>query len=271
MRRSLAVPLAVTIAVFSLTPALAHRHSGRVKSGRVKFEGTAVALAPWNSTFSVHVDRSGFALVTVWVQSFTRFEVDRRRDTRRGSLRDLRVGDRVEVEGLRLDDGRVLALKVEVEGRRDATAGRIATGVIVLRGPNVLTVLQRDGSSLRVWLTDQTRVVGQRQSVASLSHDDIVNVRGTVGDGALVARQIEVTFAAATSIGGVVTAKNSPTRLLILNGLVAVDVAGDVFLISGGRLGSFEEIPLGSMVTVWGAPASGAGIGGSFRARVIVY
>jgi hypothetical protein len=272
-RRVIVAVLVATSIVAAAVPAVADRYSGRVE-----IEGTVIGLAPWDNTFTVRVDRRGFGVVAVWVQSFTRFEFDRRRgdDDRRGGVRNLRVGDSVEVEGLRLDDGRVLALNVEVkdwrrEGRRDAPVGLITSGLVTMRGPSLITVLQRDGSSRQVILTSETRVSGQRDSIASLSTYDIVRVQGVPDNGGLVARQIEVTFAATASVAGVVTAKTTQPAILVLNGLVAVGVAGDTFVVSGGRVRSFAEIPLGRMVTAWGMPATSVGVGGSFRARVIVF
>jgi hypothetical protein len=102
--------------------------------------------------------------------------------------------------------------------------------------------------------------------------NDIVRVHGAAGEPTMVARQIEVTFAASTSAGGVVTAKGSAhPAFLILNGIVTVSVADDAFIVSGGRLRSFAEIPLGRVVTAWGAPGASAGFGGVFHARVIVF
>lgn len=272
MRRAVTVLLITALIVsFASAPARADR-------GEVEIEGTVVGLAPWENAFSVRVDHRAFGVVTVWVQSFTRFDFDRRRDdSRRGGIWNLRHGDRVEVEGLRLDDGRVLALEIQVRDwrgvrRRDDSARLIAGGIITMRGPTVLTVLQRDGSSRQVVLSSETRVSGQRNTIASLSTYDIVRVQGSPGDGGMVARQIEVTFAAGTSAGGIVTAKSTDQpAFLILNGIVTVRVADDAFIVSGGRLRSFAEIPLGRMVTAWGAPGAGVGFWGVFHARVIVF
>ncbi len=294
MRKILAIVLTLALALTLVLPMAAFADKGKGKSGmkvrgKVEVEGIVTSVNPGASMFSMtvtkHEKRVGSSSLAVLIQSATELEVRRRDDDddddeharRIASINDIRVGDRVKLEGFRLDDGRVLALKLKIRNRRIAAPpepqGVVAQGVVTAKGGNTLTVVGGDGVTKVVLVTAATDVRGQRNSFAAIQPTDVVVVQGTMNaDGTVSARQIEVVFAGGTQMTGVITAKSTlGPQFLILNNSLAVSIAGDTRIVSGGQLRSFSDLHVGQTITVSGDPIRVGGITVGINARVISF
>lgn len=295
MRRIVAIALALALALTLVLPMAAFADKGKGKGkvsrirGKVEVEGIVTGVNPGASMFSMnvtkHEKRVGSSSLAVLIQSATELEVRRRDDDddddeharRIASVNDIRVGDRVKLEGFRLDDGRVLALKLKIRNRRIAAPpepqGVVAQGVVTAKGGSTLTVVGADGVTRVVLVTAATDVRGQRNSFAAIQPTDVVVVQGTMNaDGTVSARQIEVVFAGGTQMSGVITAKSTlGPQFLILNNSLAVSIAGDTRIISGGHLRSFADLQVGQTITVSGDPIRVGGITVGINARVISF
>ncbi|MGH2360546.1 MAG: DUF5666 domain-containing protein, partial [bacterium] len=208
---------------------------------------------------------------------------DKERARRIATISDIRVGDRVKLEGFRLDDGRILAVKLQIRNRRIVGRpdfqGVEAQGVVTSKGFNTLTVVSGNGITRTVLVTPATEVRGQRNSFAAIQTNDVVVVQGNVNaDGTVSASRIEVVFASggtafnggSTQRTGVITAKSSTGgQFLILDNSFAVNVSGDTRILWGGQLRSFADLQVGQRVMVSGDPIRVGGITVGINARVI--
>ena len=288
MRMKTMAALAAALAITMAAPVLAGS-APKVK-GKVEVEGTIVAVAPASSTFTVQTTKGQTGTVVVLVQRATELKIKRKggededdaREERArvpASLADFRVGDRVKVEGFRLDDGRLLALKVEVKNRVVARTqpqpppqGLEAQGVVVAKSSGTLTIVEPGGASRLVIVPATVVVTGQRNSFAAIILNDTVRVEGTVNaDNSITARQIEVVFANAFQIIGRITFKSALPQFLIVNNSTSVNVAGDTRIVSGGQLRSFADLQVGQTITVTGTPVTVGGATLGVNAKVIAF
>lgn len=288
MRMKTMAALAAALAITMASPVLAGP-APKVK-GKVEVEGTIVAVAPASSTFTVQTTKGQTATVVVLVQRATELKIKRKggededeaREERArvpASLADFRVGDRVKVEGFRLDDGRLLALKVEVKNRVVARTqpqpppqDLVAQGVVVAKNSGTLTIVEPGGASRLVIVPATVVVTGQRTSFAAVLLDDTVRVEGTENaDNSITARQIEVVFANAFQIIGRITFKSVLPQFLIVNNSTSVNVAGDTRIVSGGQLRSFADLQVGQTITVSGTPMTVGGATIGVNAKVIAF
>jgi len=291
MRMKTMAALAAALAIMMTAPVLAGP-APRVK-GKVEVEGTIVAVAPAPSTFTVQTTKGQTGTVVVLVQRATELKIKRKggenededegREERArvpASLADFRVGDRVKVEGFRLDDGRLLALKVEVKNRvvartqpqQPPSQDLVTQGVVIARSSDTLTIVEPGGASRFVVVPATAVVTGQRHSFAAIVLDDIARVEGTVNaDNSITARQIEVVFANAFQISGRITFKSAFPQFLIINNSTSVNVAGDTRIISGGQLRSFADLQVGQTITVSGTPMTVGGATIGVNAKVIAF
>ncbi len=288
MRMKTMAALAAALAITMAGPVLAGP-APKVK-GKVEVEGTIVAVAPASSTFTVHATRGQTGTVVVLVQRATELKIkhkggedeDEAREERArvpASLADFHVGDRVKVEGFRLDDERLLALKVEVKNRTVARTqpqpppqGLVAQGVVVSKNSGTLTIVEPDGASRLVIVPATVVVTGQRTSFAAILLNDTVRVEGTVNaDSSIMARQVEVVFANAFQITGRITFKSALPQFLIVNNSTSVNVAGDTRIVSGGQLRSFADLQVGQTITVTGTPLTVGPATIGVNAKVIAF
>lgn len=288
----------VLTAMFVLTAVLAAPglaapgKSGQAQGPRVRgsltVEGIVSAVNPGASMFVLrvtkpgHARRAGSDTLVVLVQQGTELKLRGRDDDehvafRAASIADVRVGDRVKVDGFRLDDGRILALRLDIKNRAVAGPGPLppaaASGVVTAKGFSSLVILGADGIPRTVLITPSTEFRGQRTSFATVQAGDSVVVQGTVNaDGSIVARRVETTFTGGATTTGVITAKSSiGPQFLILNNALAVNVSSDTRIISGGQLRAFGDLQVGQMVTVTGNPITVAGVTVAINARVITF
>jgi uncharacterized protein DUF5666 len=289
MRMKAMAALSVAVALAVTAPVLAG--PSKVK-GKVEVEGTIVMVNPASSTFTVQPAKSQAGTVIVLVQRATTLKIkhtgdrDEDEDEDRAerarvpaSVADFRVGDRVKVEGFRLDDGRLLAMKVEVKNRVVARTqpqlppqGLVAQGVVVAKGSGTLTIVEPGRASRLIIVPTNAVVTGQRNSFAAIILSDAVRVEGTVNpDNSVTARQIEVVFANAFQLTGRITFKGALPQFLIVNNSTSVNVAGDTRIISGGQLRSFADLQVGQTITVTGTPVTVGGATIGVNAKVITF
>ncbi len=170
--------------------------------GRLTVEGVVTSFNPSASTLVLRVMRPERALrlghVIVWVQRGTRIDGDGDAWFGRPSGQDFGRGDRIKVDGFRLDDGRLLALDIDVKERAFAlrsTVGEVVfRGVLVARASTLIVILDSSGRTRIILIATTTRIRGLRASVRALQASDSVVVLGaTNSDGTVVAREVQVT------------------------------------------------------------------------------
>lgn len=275
---------ALVLAAVAVPAALAEHGQGPKVKSKFTVQGVVTAVDPARSTLTIQltnrgsIKQAGASTLHVLVAAGTEIKVkfeNGEEHERRAALSELRVGDRVKIEAFRLDDGRVLALKLEAKTRRAAgvpgPVGAVASGVVTAKGFSSLVIVGAEGPRT-ILVTPATDFRGQRTSFATIQTGDTVVVQGTVNaDGTVVARQIETTFTGGAATTGVITAKSSLPQFLILNNSLAVNVSGDTRIISGGQQRSFADLQVGQTVTVTGNPVTVAGVTVAINARVITF
>ena len=182
-----------------LTGAWADHRDGAGPYGKMRAEGVVVSVHPHASSFVLRVARPAepwwteASYLTVWVQRGT--QVDGWEGPA-GLLAWLRPGDRVRLDGFRLDDGRVLALEVEVQERALRPPGPglvVVRGVVVARGPALIVIIDSQGSARIILVVATTQLAGLRTAVDLVQPRDQVVVLGLPNaDGTIAARQIQV-------------------------------------------------------------------------------
>ncbi len=167
--------------------------------GRMVVDGVVVSVRPEASTFVLHAAhpadvwwRDPPSLI-VWVQRGTKVAGW---DRPAGLLDTLQIGDRVRVDGFRLDDGRVLALEVEVRARAvraPAPAVVVVRGVVVARGQALIVIVDSRGATRVILVVATTRLVGPRPALHLVQpHDQVVVLGLPSADGTIAAQQIQV-------------------------------------------------------------------------------
>jgi len=164
-------------------------------------EGVIASVDPEASMFRLRVFRSdrarrfGLDDLPVWVQRGTRVDGEDGEWFARSAIWGIHRGDRVTVEGFRLDDGRLLALAIDVRERAASpvfSSDIICRGVVVARGPNLIVVLDTGGTRIII-ISPTTRFHGLRASWAALQANDRVVIVGQAnGDGTVAAREVQV-------------------------------------------------------------------------------
>lgn len=309
MRKLIAIVLTLALVMVLVVPmaALADNEGKRKDKGRgvsirgkIQVEGIVTSMDFGSSMFTMrvtkHANRVGNDNLIVLVQRGTALRTagrgnddddddddDKERARRIATISDIRVGDRVKLEGFRLDDGRILAVKLQIRNRRIVGRpdfqGVEAQGVVTSKGFNTLTVVSGNGITRTVLVTPATEVRGQRNSFPAIQTNDVVVVQGNVNaDGTVSASRIEVVFASggtafnggSTQRTGVITAKSTTGgQFLILDNSFAVNVSGDTRILWGGQLRSFADLLVGQRVMVSGDPIRVGGITVGINARVI--
>ncbi len=164
-------------------------------------KGVIASVDPEASMFRLRVFRSdrarrfGLDDLPVWVQRGTRVDGEDGDWFARSAIWGIHRGDRVTVEGFRLDDGRLLALAIDVRERAASpvfSSDIICRGVVVARGPNLIVVLDTGGTRIII-SSATTRFHGLRASWAALQANDRVVIVGQAnGDGTVAAREVQV-------------------------------------------------------------------------------
>lgn len=293
--------LAAVLALALAFPAAAMADKGKsAKSkgprvqGKLTVEGIVTAVNNGGGAFTIqvmnpgHAQRAGSTTLLVLVQQATELQLTGRRDDdedddgddnggarRRASIADIRVGDRVKLEGFRLDDGRILALRLQIKNRTVAGPGQFefaASGVVTTKGANSLMILA-NGTPRAILITPSTEFRGHRSWFGAVQPGDFVMVQGTVNaDGSIVARRVETTISGGTTLSGQITSKSAIGSLfLILNNSIAVNVAGDTQVISLGQIRSFHDLQVGQTITVTGSPIVIGGVTVAINARTITF
>jgi hypothetical protein len=299
-RKVTAAILAAVLALALVFPAAALADKGKsAKSkgpqvqGKLTVEGIVTAINNGGGAFTIqvtnpgHTRRVGSQTFLVLVQLATELQLSGRRDDddednddnsgarRRASIADIRVGDRVKLEGFRLDDGRILALRLQIKNRTVAGPGQFefaASGVVTTKGANSLVILA-NGTPRAILITPSTEFRGHRNWFGAVQPGDFVMVGGTVNaDGSIVARRVETTISGGTTLSGQITSKSAVGSLfLILNNSIAVNVAGDTQVISFGQIRSFHDLQVGQTITVTGSPIVIGGVTVAINARTITF
>jgi hypothetical protein len=299
-RKVTAAILAAVLALALVFPAAALADKGKsAKSkgpqvqGKLTVEGIVTAINNGGGAFTIqvtnpgHTRRVGSQTFLVLVQLATELQLSGRRDDddednddnsgarRRASIADIRVGDRVKLEGFRLDDGRILALRLQIKNRTVAGPGQFefaASGVVTTKGANSLVILA-NGTPRAILITPSTEFRGHRNWFGAVQPGDFVMVGGTVNaDGSIVARRVETTISGGTTLSGRITSKSAVGSLfLILNNSIAVNVAGDTQVISFGQIRSFHDLQVGQTITVTGSPIVIGGVTVAINARTITF
>lgn len=287
-----AIPAAVlALALVLSAPASARPHV----QGKLTVEGIVAAVNNSGGAFTIQVtnpgraNRAGSRVLLVLVQQATELRLTGRRDTdgdgsdagdfggarRRASIADIRVGDRVKLEGFRLDDGRILALRLQITNRAVAGPAQfefVASGVVTSKGANSLVILA-NRTPRAILITPSTEFRGQRNWFGAVQPGDFVMVGGTVNaDGSVVARRVETTISGGTTLSGQITLKSSAESVfLILNHSIAVNVASDTQITSFGQIRSLHDLQVGQTITVTGSPIVIGGVTVAINARTITF
>jgi len=193
--------LLVTAAALALPARAGDRESALL--GRMTVDGVIASVDPGSLTFLLRVlrpdwaRRSGLDYLPVWVQHGTRIDDDDNWFAR-SALRGIHRGDRVTVEGFRLDDGRLLALAIDVKDRAYVPPPVVVNeiifrGIVVARRPNLVVILEAGGGTRIILISATTRFRGLRASWTALQANDTVIVVGEPNaDGSVAAREIQV-------------------------------------------------------------------------------
>ena len=195
-----AIPI-VLVTAACLVPSAQASERDAAPVGRMTVEGVIASVDPEASMFRLRVFRSdrarrfGLDDLPVWVQRGTRVDGEDGDWFARSAIWGIHRGDRVTVEGFRLDDGRLLALAIDVRERAASpvfSSDIICRGVVVARGPNLIVVLDT-GETRIIIISATTRFHGFRASWAALQANDRVVIVGQAnGDGTVAAREVQV-------------------------------------------------------------------------------
>lgn len=275
------ISIAVALTVVLLTlPGLADKKP--TVHGKVNVEGVITAVDRLASAFLLRVTKHGSGTTLVLVQDATELVVTRHKTRgkerdeddedegreeharQQASITDVHVGDQVKVQGFQLDDGRLLALQIDIRNRVVPVhppvplPSLIAQGVVIAMSLTTITVLDASGPARVVQVAASTPVTGQRAWIGAIVPDDVVRVEGVLNrDGSVTARRIDVVFASGYQVTGRITQKGAiGGQFLILDNRLAVNVAADTRIISGGQMRSFSDLQVGQVVTAAGTPVT---------------
>lgn len=158
MRTRFTLLLALLALVLAVTPAWARR-------GEVKLDGTVVSADQGSMLV-----QSGAGQTVVLIQRSTEFK---------GS-RSVRVGDRVKINGFRMDDGRVFATRIDVKKRNNGNnpgnspaqyPGNVQATVFPRSGENITVTRPPIGATFSYPVTLRSFAVDGRSVAGSASWD----------------------------------------------------------------------------------------------------
>lgn len=249
--------------------------NGKSRKGQVEIEGVIIATLPHERTVIVRDERGRTWSVLIDLVTEIEFEEDDDDDRLLpATIHALRAGDEVEVKGLLLSDGRLLALKIEVEGERRGVhlpppGIIIIRGVVIVVASTTLVVITDDGT-VTVVIQSGTRFFEDNRRITrgALGRHDVVLVRGHRSRERFVADQVNVEFDATEGVtltgvvgslwvqGGAFFFVGSPTW---------VNVTSRTFIIRNRSQAALTAIRPGGSVVVYGR-----GRGTAMQAMVIV-
>lgn len=260
-------------ALLAATPAWADDTD---KQGKVEIEGVITAVDPPGGFVVIRGEKGRTWVVAARGATEVEFEGDDDDEhlLPPAGLQDLQVGDKVEIKGLRLSDGRVLALKINVEGRRPAlplvvSAGTLVRGVIIVISDRQF-ILVAQGRNVTVVIQSTTRFVRSAQPISArkLSKYDVVLVRGRLAGDRLLADEVEEEFDAGEGVvfTGVVGVLWPQGGAFLLAGMpIWVNITSRTFIIHGQSAATFGIIQPNASVVVYGL-----GRGPATQAMVVV-
>ncbi len=267
--------MAVALVAVLVLPAGALADSKSSKPGKVEVEGVVTTVDPQRGFAIVRGEKGRRWVVLINQATEIKFEEDDDEGFTPASVQALQVGDKVEVKGLALTDGRILALKIKVEGERPRARlqpqpiGAFIRAVVIAIANNTLVVITQNGT-LTVVIQPTTRFVkGDRGvSFAALARHDVVLVRGeTLGD-QLLADEVAVEFDATegVTLTGFIGLFWTQGGAFLLAGIPTwVNITSRTFIIHEGPTATLAALtPSGSVVVY------GIGKGPAMQALVIV-
>lgn len=291
--------------VLVVAPSLASAQSSNPSSPQVTHvrDGTISTIDHRTGTVTIRHTPAGQPTTqsVVWVQHFTRLSVEEADAERVATLATLHPGDRIVVEGFRLDDGRLLAIVVKAKrglfaattptgtqatnratAQSSASSGTLARpraeadspsqpsltgaqdrlkGVVTGRGASSLDVVDIGGVRRRVNLTGTVRVEGQRGSISAIAARDFIVAAGALNADGSLT---------AHSIDVVLAARNVITGRITAtgNGFVVIDgnrtvrVTADTLVLVDGKLRSIADLRVGTEISISGVAEPAGGSGG---------
>ncbi|HLC06539.1 MAG TPA: DUF5666 domain-containing protein [Anaerolineales bacterium] len=259
------------IAVFAVTAPTSAWANHKSFKGKIEIEGVVISTAPGGG-FVVVRDEKGRTWV-VLVDLVTEIEFEDDDDDEHfahAAIHELQVGDEVEIKGLVLADGRILALKIEVERERPKVrlpAGIFIRGVIIVVSDSLLVVIAQNGT-ITVVIHPRTRILegDRRISLRSLGRHDIVVARGKWSGGRFSADEVKVEFDATdgVTLNGFVGTIWVQGEALVIGG-TWINVTSRTFIIRDRSPATLGAIRPGGSVVVYGL-----GKGAAMQALVIV-
>lgn len=267
--------IALTAILVTVMPAGALAHEDKSGPKKVEAEGRIVAVDGLSGTIVVRGEKDRTWVILVDRATEIKFEEDDddEEEFYPAGIRDLRVGDEVEVRGLRLGDNRIFALKIKVEGERPQvrvpSVGLVIRGVVVMISNKHVIVVTHDGN-VTVVIQAKTRFTesGRRISLAELGRHDVVIVRGQRTGNAFLADEIEVEFDATDGVvlSGVIGVLWLQGGAFLLAGMpVWINVTSRTLIIRNQSSAPLNSLPPNGSVVVYGV-----GKGTAMQAMVVV-
>lgn len=260
----------LVIAIFVVTGPTSAWANGKFKS-KVEIEGVVISTAPGGRSVVVRDEKSRSWVVLVDLVTEIEFE-DGDDDERlaHATIHELQVGDEVEIKGLALADGRILALKIEVDRERPKVRlpdGIFIRGVIIVVSDGLLVVVTQNGT-ITVVIHPRTRILEEdrRISLRSLGRRDIVVARGKWSGTRFSADEVKVEFDATdgVTLSGTVGTIWVQGEALVIGG-TWINVTSRTFIIRDRSPVTLGAIRPGGSVVVYGL-----GRGAAMQALVIV-
>lgn len=246
----------------------------------VHAEGVITSIDSYASSFALDTKRYGSGVVTVLVRENTalqprvRDDDDEQEETpfHRASIKDVRDGDVIVVDGFALRGNRILAVQLGIRSRGYAGASfppgdpfrrSSSQGVVMARDSRTMTIREQDGRQRTIFVPTDVRVTGDRASFAEIAINDRVLVEGAAtSDQSIVASTIAVTSPNGFRVAGRITfiSGYAPQPVLILDDQLTVRVLGETQIVSGGHARSVYDLRIGQVVTATGTPIVRSGI-----------
>ncbi len=247
--------------------------NGKSSKGKFEIEGVITAVAPAGGFIGVRDEKGRTWVVLVDLVTEIKFEDDDDDHFRPATIHALRAGDEVEVKGLLLADGRILALKIEVEEEdresRLQPIGTFIRAVVIVVSNNSFVVIAQDGTITVVIQAGTRFLKGDRRiSRGALGRHDVVLIRGRASGGRLLAEEVRVEFDATEglTLSGIVgTLWLQGGAFLVAGTPTWVNVTSRTFIIQEQSPATLAAIRPSSSVVVYGL-----GQGAAMQAAVIV-
>lgn len=247
--------------------------------GRTEIEGVIVSTALHNGYVVVRDEKGRTWVIFIDRSTDIEFEEDDDDDDddHFPALRidALRVGDEVEVKGISLGDGRLLALKIEVEGHRRSVRvppplpGLFLRGVVIVIASGTIVIVT-DDAPVTVVIQPETHFFegNRRIRLSGLARHDVVAVRGHRARGRFIAERVNLEFDRSDGVafsGVVGSLWLQGGAFLIVGRSTWINVTSRTLIVHERRPAGFASIHQGGSVVVYGL-----GQGAAMQAMVIV-